>query len=1543
MTERLRIVIDGDGFAAERELKKVRRSVRDLSDEQRRAAGVTRQGAQATEQASRASQRAAARSGAAAAAWGEQSRSLGQLTTAAKGAGLALGAMSTYGVAKAIKDGFAFNASIESSELAMRRFIGTTKETQDYVQDLFDLAKKTPFEFTDLTDASRRLLAFGMDAQRTMKVLTATGDAVAAAGGDPEKIQRVVMAIGQIQTKNKVYAEELLQLTEAGIPAYRILKDELGLTGEQVANIGKEGISAKVGIDALTRGMNDMFKGAAREQSTTWNGMISTMRDSWAQMTGALTQGLFTEAKEWAPVVNRAMDEVGEVWKRDKLSFDDKFDASLAIVDKRLGPLFDEIKDRVADLDLEGAFSDAMEAAIPAVAEAGKDLALAATRGFFDAFREADPLTKAILALVVAKKTGALAAITSYGRNAGQQAAAGMATGIGQADPLATAAGSRRSQWMATAKGVGKGVLGVAVVAGIADALSAADLNDDQRLKRLLATTFQGAFGDDPAPEISAYYSKVSTEIRTKGTPALETAMREQRSRLERLRDTLGGVLGPGLSGTLGMGSGEDFGGLTKAQQAQARALATMSDRVKRFNRENRVEIRVDDAVSRESLDRVQVQFDLLRDKAGGSLKSIRAQTTRNMRVIASTLGTESAAGKTALSKNFDLAEQAIRRSMKDGTVTTMDGLAAIRKLMTEELDTVYGMTPREARQATKNALKDSMSGLKINPVKRAGGGWVGAPGERGRDEVPIVVGRGEAVLNHHQQRVVNSALAETGRGHLGKLFQHVKTPHYLAEGGYAGMPGYAGGGVVEAGRRLQAMDYHVAGHSRFGGAKPGVHTPTSYHYKDLAVDVNADHWPGGEGPALDKAQSWLRKEYAGQILELLWRSAGHHDHLHVAIGGAGTGKTGGAMPGGGGVAPTIKRIASGAREMLGGVSQGALDMVRAAAQENLNRAFEQSGGGLGGETAEPDYKDSGGSLEGNGSDLMRRMSRERGWNFAHWWELDRRESSHGKNLANPTSSARLRGQFLDFNWGRYGPGSDPRQNPSMAQQIQAMARYIGERYGNPSKALAHHDANNWYESGGFVDGLFAAAGQPGDAKRSPSLGRSAPVVSGPAKGRKQPTTGSQKFPWKPKGLSLTGKLANTLPQQDQLFNLQAVIDALGGSASRLGDQFDLTDENATRTIAVSQLGDGQLRSLGLTDAQIGQLRADPDQAVEVLNQGQFSDGRGITEHVAELTALIDRKKAIGGHIGTKQMVADGLVGAIQAAIAERKERMAEIAERIRAVRARIQRSTAEIRSTQADLTREEKKKKPNKGTLKSLKGKLSDLRDERAHLIGHRTLDGADDPSSGSMLGVALKYRDTTRDGLRAYEEKLPEAQQTAAGVPAELYEQVTQPISLMAKEIGSWLNTAAPKINVPDSSADSDRSGTADEIARLKASLYDEAQKARLASEAQFGVFRGFAPLAAQRMLGSFARGVANVPHDGMAMLHAGETVVPNPQGPFQITARDMAGGGAPVNVQLTVTGDAAPLIRMVDARVDGKVARVSEDLGRRQRLFTVAPGGR
>lgn len=89
-------------------------------------------------------------------------------------------------------------------------------------------------------------------------------------------------------------------------------------------------------------------------------------------------------------------------------------------------------------------------------------------------------------------------------------------------------------------------------------------------------------------------------------------------------------------------------------------------------------------------------------------------------------------------------------------------------------------------------------------------------------------------------------------------------------------------------------------------------------------------------------------------------------------------------------------------------------------------------------------------------------LAQEFGWGpqeLQAWYTLGMKESGWRNNAQNPTSTAYGIGQFLNSTWAGVGIGktSDPRL------QVLAMARYIKNRYGSPSRALGFHLRNNWY------------------------------------------------------------------------------------------------------------------------------------------------------------------------------------------------------------------------------------------------------------------------------------------------------------------------------------------------------------------------------------------------------------------------------------------------------------------------------------------------
>ena len=371
----------------------------------------------------------------------QQRRNLSAIATGAKYAAGGLAVFAGAGLVKATTDGIRFNAQMESSELALKNLLGGSQEAKKYLDDLYETAKQTPFEFTDLTEASRRLISFGLDAEKTKRVLNATGDAVAAMGGSAENIDRVTLALGQMQAKGKVSAEELLQLTEAGIPAYKILQDELGLTGDQIADIGNQGIKADAAIDALTRGMEDRFGGMAAKQAKTWDGLTSTMKDNWAQMTGAMTTDLFGEAKQWAPKVNETMEDITAIFERSDLSFDEKVQKSVDAIDVNLGPLADEIGHQLDDAELGEHLIDAVDWAIPRVAEHAGTLGVEVAEGLAKGFIHADPLGKAVITASVIRMLGGNAAFGIIGGTIWKKVFAGAAAKTAASTTVATGAG----------------------------------------------------------------------------------------------------------------------------------------------------------------------------------------------------------------------------------------------------------------------------------------------------------------------------------------------------------------------------------------------------------------------------------------------------------------------------------------------------------------------------------------------------------------------------------------------------------------------------------------------------------------------------------------------------------------------------------------------------------------------------------------------------------------------------------------------------------------------------------------------------------------------------------------------------------------------------------------------------------------------------------------------------------------------------------------------------------------------------------------------
>lgn len=226
------------------------------------------------------------------------------------GVGVALGALGVASVKAA--------GQMEQTRIAFTTLLKDGEKAKSFLSELEKFAASTPFELPGVLDASKRLLAFGFSAEQVIPILTAVGDSAAGLGIGEEGIQRLTLAIGQMQAKGKVSAEEMLQLAEAGVPAWEMLANKIGTDIPTAMDKASKGqISAAEGIQAVISGMNSKFGGMMEQQAQTVNGIMSNIQDSVTQSMVVIGDEII-EAFDIKPKLKGAQDALGEFTEKVK-------------------------------------------------------------------------------------------------------------------------------------------------------------------------------------------------------------------------------------------------------------------------------------------------------------------------------------------------------------------------------------------------------------------------------------------------------------------------------------------------------------------------------------------------------------------------------------------------------------------------------------------------------------------------------------------------------------------------------------------------------------------------------------------------------------------------------------------------------------------------------------------------------------------------------------------------------------------------------------------------------------------------------------------------------------------------------------------------------------------------------------------------------------------------------------------------------------------------------------------------------------------------
>lgn len=191
--------------------------------------------------------------------------------TAAMAGAAAGAAVLAGGFLMAGRSAIEMNSMLETSTLQFETLMGDADRAEAHVASLFEFAKNTPFETQPIIDASRVLQTFGGDALNTMDNLTLMGDAAAATNAP---IEDVAFWTG------RMYAA-----LQAGNPIGEAVQNlsQLAVISPQAAlemeRLMESGASADEVFAAFQEDLG-RFGGAMEKQAGTWQGLMSTIKDT---------------------------------------------------------------------------------------------------------------------------------------------------------------------------------------------------------------------------------------------------------------------------------------------------------------------------------------------------------------------------------------------------------------------------------------------------------------------------------------------------------------------------------------------------------------------------------------------------------------------------------------------------------------------------------------------------------------------------------------------------------------------------------------------------------------------------------------------------------------------------------------------------------------------------------------------------------------------------------------------------------------------------------------------------------------------------------------------------------------------------------------------------------------------------------------------------------------------------------------------------------------------------------------------------------------
>lgn len=171
------------------------------------------------------------------------------------------------------------SANMELLKKGLSRTLGDAS-AEKLISDLQDIGEASAYDSTQLLPLARAWVNIGDNAEQATDKMRTIVDISSAYGLTAEQVGSVNLALSQMSMAGKIGQQDMMQLLNAGVPAWNLLSEAMGMSVAELKDMSSKGELTEEAIATLFDAMKNKGQSAAADMAGTLSGKFSNIEES---------------------------------------------------------------------------------------------------------------------------------------------------------------------------------------------------------------------------------------------------------------------------------------------------------------------------------------------------------------------------------------------------------------------------------------------------------------------------------------------------------------------------------------------------------------------------------------------------------------------------------------------------------------------------------------------------------------------------------------------------------------------------------------------------------------------------------------------------------------------------------------------------------------------------------------------------------------------------------------------------------------------------------------------------------------------------------------------------------------------------------------------------------------------------------------------------------------------------------------------------------------------------------------------------------------